>query len=329
MQKTVAAMIACLAIALCAEGWAGAESRKWKIGHVRPSGSAIDTDVHRLVERIATATNGAIAIEVYPGNKLGDYTVVQERVSVGDVEMFVGPFGSAIDKRLALAFTPFWVLTWEEAKRVYASDSLLFRQMALFLEAKNIKLIGGWPVYFGGIALTRNPPYPGNPDISKEMIIRVPPVRCFELTAKALGFTPYPITWTYAKMGLKTGMVQGILGGGAEGYLGLTETIRYYLPVKDHFEYWFVYINLNLWNELPEGTKAVIATAAQEMETGRWQVAEAGERSAIEQLKKVRVEVIDLSAGEHAAMKAKVRKTVWPEMQKEIGEAFVRVTGGK
>ena len=329
MQKTVAAMIACLAIALCAEGWAGAESRQWKIGHVRPSGSAIDTDVHRLVERIATATNGAIVIEVYPGNKLGDYTVVQERVSVGDVEMFVGPFGSAIDKRLALAFTPFWVLTWEEAKRVYASDSLLFRQMALFLEAKNIKLIGGWPVYFGGIALTRNPPYPGNPDISKEMIIRVPPVRCFELTAKALGFTPYPITWTYAKMGLKTGMVQGILGGGAEGYLGLTETIRYYLPVKDHFEYWFVYMNLNLWNGLPEGTKAVIATAAQEMETGRWQVAEASERSAIEQLKKVRVEVIYLSAGEHAAMKAKVRKTVWPEMQKEIGEAFVRVTGGK
>lgn len=322
-------MIACLAIALCAEGWAGAESRQWKIGHVRPSGSAIDTDVHRLVERIATATNGAIVIEVYPGNKLGDYTVVQERVSVGDVEMFVGPFGSAIDKRLALAFTPFWVLTWEEAKRVYASDSLLFRQMALFLEAKNIKLIGGWPVYFGGIALTRNPPYPGNPDISKEMIIRVPPVRCFELTAKALGFTPYPITWTYAKMGLKTGMVQGILGGGAEGYLGLTETIRYYLPVKDHFEYWFVYMNLNLWNGLPEGTKAVIATAAQEMETGRWQVAEASERSAIEQLKKVRVEVIYLSAGEHAAMKAKVRKTVWPEMQKEIGEAFVRVTGGK
>lgn len=329
MQKTVAAMIACLAIALCANGRAGAEPRQWKIGHVRPSGSAVDADVHRLVERIAGATNGAISIEVYPGNKLGDYTVVQERVSVGDVEMFVGPFGSAIDKRVALAFTPFWVSTWDEAKRVYASDSLLFQQMALFLEAKNIKLIGGWPVYFGGIALTRKPAHPGNPDISKEMIIRVPPVRCFELTANALGFTPYPITWTYAKLGLKTGMVQGILGGGAEGYLGLTETIRHYLPVKDHFEYWFVYVNLNLWNGLPEKTQTAITAAAREMETRRWQVAEAGERAGLEQLKKAGVEVIDVSAGEHAIMKAKVRKTVWPEMQKEIGDAFVRVTGGK
>lgn len=328
MRPAAAAMLGGLLVALCLCGVAEAEPRPWKIGHVRPSGSAVDRDVHWLVSEIATATRGAIAIEVYPGSKLGDYTVVQERVSFGDVEMFAGPFGTAIDKRVALAFTPFWVFTWEEAQRNYASGSVLFQQMALILEAKNIKLIGGWPVYFGGIALTREPAHPGNPDVSKEMIIRVPPVRCFELTAKALGFTPYPITWAYARLGLKTGMVQGVLGGGAEGYLGLTETIRHYLPVKDHFEYWFVYMNLTLWKGLPEKTQTAIAAAAQQMETRRWQVASSGEQAGLEQLKKQGVAVIDISPGEQAAMRAKVRRSVWPQMQTEIGEAFVKVTGG-
>lgn len=42
MRKTVAAMAGGLAIALCFTGWAGAESKLWKNGYVRPSGSAVD-----------------------------------------------------------------------------------------------------------------------------------------------------------------------------------------------------------------------------------------------------------------------------------------------
>ncbi|MGD8242820.1 MAG: TRAP transporter substrate-binding protein DctP [Desulfobacterales bacterium] len=326
MVKAVVATISCLLIAVCFSGVADAEPQQWKIGHVRPSGSAVDKDIQAFVQQIKAETQGAIRIDIYPGSKLGDYSVVQERVSFGEVQMFVGPFGTAIDKRLALGFTPFLVSTWDEAKTVYAQGSALFDQMAEFLEAQNIKLIGGWPVYFGGIALTKKPPEPGNPDIAKEMIIRVPPIRSFERTARVLGYTPYPITWTYAKMGLKTGMVEGILGGGAEGYLGLKGVIKYYLPIRDHFEYWFVYMNLDLWNSLSEKTKTLFNNLSREMEIKRYAVAEAEERDSIDKLAKIGVEIINIDEKEHALMKEKVRKTVWPEMREEIGEVFEEIT---
>jgi TRAP-type C4-dicarboxylate transport system substrate-binding protein len=322
MNKTVVTALACLLLLVFLSDRGYAEPQRWKIGHVRPSGSAVDKDIRVLADRIKTETDGTILLDIYPANRLGDYSVVQERVSFGEVEMFVGPFATAIDKRVELAFTPFLVSTWQEAKEVYSHDSILFRKMGAFLEAQKIKIIAGWPVYFGGIALTAKPARPGDPDISKDMIIRVPPIRSFELTAKELGYTPYPITWAYAKMGLKTGMVEGIMGGGAEGYLGLKGVIRYYLPVKDHFEYWFVYMNLNLWNGLSEQNRTIIADACQEMEKSRYAVAEADEIASIEKLKDSGVEVVEFNDAERSAMRAKVRKNVWPLMKQQIGEDF-------
>ena len=139
--------------------------------------------------------------------------------------------------------------------------------MSALLEAQNIKILGGWPVYFGGIVLTEEPEEPANPNISKDMIIRVPPIRSFVLTAEALGYTPYPITWLYARDGLKTGMVKGIMGGGAEGYEGLGDLAKYYIVAKDHFEYWFIYMNLDLWKGLSEEYKAIIQQSAVKMES--------------------------------------------------------------
>lgn len=325
MGKLVMVILtAFLAIAVSSFGEA-AETQRWKIGHVRPAGSAVDKDIRQFVDQIGAQTQGAIQFEVYPGNKLGDYAVVQERVSFGEVEMYVGPFGTSIDKRLALAFTPFLVSDWDQAKAVYHQGSALFKEMGGWLAAQNIHLVGGWPVYFGGIGLTQKPAQPGNPDLDKEMIIRVPPVRCFERAARELGFTPYPITWTYAKMGLKTGMVAGIMGGGAEGYLGLKGVLKYYLPVKDHFEYWFVYVNRGLWNRLPETQQTLIRTLAGDMEQRRYAVAEAAEAASVDALAREGVSILPLGDGERRAIQEKVKRNVWPEMRSEIGAVFDRI----
>jgi TRAP-type C4-dicarboxylate transport system substrate-binding protein len=315
-------ILCCLATALVVPESLAQPARPWRIGHVRPAGSAIDNDVAAFVERVTTATGGSLRFEIFSGNKLGDYSIVQERVSFGEVEMFVGPFGTAADRRLMLAFTPFLVSTWEEARRLYSPSSPLREHMGKYLEAQNIKILGGWPVYYGGIALTEEPREPRNPDVSKNIIIRVPPIRSFELTARELGYTPYPITWMYAKSGLKTGMVGGLIGGGAEGYKGLAPIVRYYLPVKDHFEYWFLYTNLELWNALPAKQQTAIMQAAETMEAQRYARAEADERASIAELRKRGVEVIVMDEATIARMREKVKATVWPVLRKDVGPAF-------
>lgn len=318
MNKPVMTLLVCLLMVVFSGSSMAAD--RWKLGHLRPAGSAVDTDLKQLVQEIETGSS--IRIDIHPAGKLGDYALVQERVSFGEVDMFVGPFGTAIDKRLSLAFTPFLVSDWETAKTVYSPASPLFTQMQAYLTDQNIKLLGGWPVYFGGIATTREPAGHGDPDIQRNLIIRVPPFRCFEQTARELGYTPYPITWTYAKMGLKTGMVEGIIGGGAEGYLGLKDIVRYYVPVRDHFEYWFVYMNLAKWNRLSDKEKQTMTDACRRMEEQRYRVAQAQEQLNMERLKQNGVTILDITDAEYDAMKQKIRQTVWPEMRREIGPAF-------
>ncbi len=324
-KESVALILSFLIVVFCSSEIYADTSKRWKIGHLRSSGSAIDKEVHMFIEQIKKQTEGRFSFDVYSGGRLGDYSIVQERVSFGEVELFVGPLSTSIDKRIILATTPYLVNSWSEAKEVYSQGSELFQTMAGFLKEQNIKLIGGWPVYFGGIGLTEQPDQPGNPDIGKKMIIRTPPIRSFELTTRQLGYTPYPITWTYAKMGLKTGMVSGIIGGGAEGYAGLKDLIKYYIPVKDHFEYWFLYMNMDTWKELSEEEKHLFVTAAKEMEERRYLIAEALEKDSIFQLKKQGATIVELNEKELGTMRTKVRQNVWPVLEKEIGPVFNRI----
>jgi len=323
MNKMSIILIPCLILALFSTGELYADSsERWKIGHLRQSGSAIDRDIHQLIEVIGTKTDNSIVFDVYPGNRLGDYSAVQERVSFGEVQVYVGPLATSIDKRLLIATTPYLVNSWADAKEVYHQGSYLLTKVAGMLGEQNIKLLGGWPVYFGGIGLRQKPPEPGNPDVFKKMIIRVPPIRSFELTARELGYTAYPITWTYAKMGLKTGMVDGIIGGGAEGYSGFKDSIKYYIPVRDHFEYWFVYMNLDTWNDLTDDEQNHFLGAVKEMEQKRYLIAEKQEKESIELLKKQGVKIIDLSSEELLKMREKIQAKVWPVLAREIGPDF-------
>lgn len=296
-----------------------ADNQVWKIGHVRPIGSSVDKDIRGLTKEISEKTDGQINFEVYPASKLGDYSLVQERCSFGEVEMYVGPFGTTIDRRLALPAAPYLVKNWPEAKRVFAHDSLLMKKMAVFLEQQNIKLLGGWPVYFGGILTTKQPIELKIPEINKQVLLRVPPINSFRWTAKALGYTPYPITWVYARSGLESGMVEGVLGGGAEGYLGLSKWGKYYLAINDHFEHWLVYMNLELWQKLTAQQKSIIESSVRSMEDRRFQVAEAEEKHSLKELQSQGIDVIYFSKDEINNLSQQVRKDVWPLLERDLG----------
>ena len=326
MKRVLGVLLASLlGLVLLSAETHGDQKRPWKIGHVRPKGSPIDRETRNLVETITKDSKGRITFDVVPESRLGDYTIVSEMVAMGDVQMFIGPFGTATDRRLALPFIPYLVTNWAEARKVFAPGRPMLKRMGEFLEQQHIKILGGWPVYFGGIVLKREPLSPGNPDFPKGMILRVPPMRSFELTGRAMGYTPYPITWTYALIGFKTGMVDGLIGGGAEGYAGLKDLAKVYLPVKDHFEYWFIYMNLDLWKGLSNDEKTALENAVREMERRRWEVAEAEEQASVKRLIDQGTKVIPFSDADLARTIQKVRENVWPFLKQDIGEAFDEV----
>ena len=81
MKKFLTIIWICVTVIVFQLTESGAGPKAWKIGHVRPEGSAIDKDINTFSEAVRQGTEGAIVFGIYPANKLGDYSVVQERVS--------------------------------------------------------------------------------------------------------------------------------------------------------------------------------------------------------------------------------------------------------
>jgi TRAP-type transport system periplasmic protein len=302
---------------------AGTPQYKWKLAHIRPAGAAIDKDMKGFVEKVAQDSGGRIAIEIYPASQLGDYTVVQERVSLGAVEMQIGPLGTTVDKRLNLPSAPYLAKDWKDARALFSRESQLWKKTAELLEKQDLHAIGGWAVYFGGIVLTKEPPSPGDPNVPKNIKIRVPPIKSFELTADALGYLATPIPWADTFTAMQSGIVNGAIGGGAEGYFAnFRDLAKFYLAVNDHFEYWFLYINSGLWKKLSDADKKIVQTAADEMEKRRWGVAEQDEQANEKRLSDNGIKVLKFNEQELTKMTEKARKVAWPVIKRDIGAEF-------
>lgn len=246
--------------------------------------------------------------------------MVQERVGLGDVEMQLACLGTTMDPGLMIQSLPYIVSNWKEASILYATGSPLMNVVADLLKKQNLKLISGWPCYFGGICLTKEPPSPADPDVPKKIKIRVPPQKSFELCADALGYLATPIPWSEAFTSLQTGIVDGAIGAGAEGYYSnFRDLAKYYLAVNDHFEMWYFYMNLDLWNSLSKEDQQLIQNLGSELEHKRFAIAEEEEKANEQRLRDFGIKVINFTDEELARFAKKIKENVWPKLRGDIG----------
>jgi len=326
--KRIVLIVLVLTVAAATVWATGDTERAWKVGHVRPQGTSTDTDLVAFTKAVQEASNGMMKIEVFPASQLGNYTVVQERVGIGDVEMQLAPAANSVTKALSITAAPYLVTNWENAKDMFAWGGNLMNAVEKMFEKENIKVIAQYPKYFGGVALAKAPAAPKDPYSNQGLKIRVPGIKSFELTATALGFLATPIPFSEAFTAMQTGIVDGVIGSGAEGYWSsFRDLTKYYLPVNSHFEMWFLYMNKSLWDKLTDEEKALLQKAARQMEESRWKTAPTETKSYEEQLAGVGVEIINYSDSELAKIAKKVREEVWPQIKGEYGaELFDSLT---
>ncbi len=248
MKKILLVLLA-LAVAFGAvSGWtlsasAAEKSYTWKISHVRPADTAVDKDMKWFAEKLAKESNGRITINIFGASQLGDYSVVQERISVGAVDMACQPLVAAADKRLMVSSFPYLADSWASARKIYVSGSPLMNTVGELIAKQDIKLLAVWPVYFGGIALKKAPAAPTDPNAKQGLKVRVPPIKSYQVLADALGYQATPLPFSEAFTAMQTGIVDGVVGSGAEGYYSnFRDVTKFYLPgdhsyravVRDH-----------------------------------------------------------------------------------------------
>jgi len=128
---------------------------------------------------------------------------------------------------------------------------------------------------------------------------------------------------------MQTGVVDGAIGMGAEGYFSnMADLVKYYLPINDHFECWHAYMNLEKFESLSDLQQEAIMTAAANMEANRWEVAEAETAEYEAKLTEKGAVVVEFTDEQLQAFGEKAKTEVWPHVAPEVGEDyFAMVTG--
>lgn len=298
-----------------------AQAADLKMSHVRPAGATIDVELKAYAEAVKEATGGDVNIEIFAASALGDYTTVQERISVGAIEMATQPAATGVDRQMQISSFPYLASNWAEAQKIYGQGGVLQETMAELYAKQDITMLAAYPVYFGGISLHVDPVNPGDPSTSNGIKVRVPGIKSFQLTGEALGYIPSPIPFSEAFTAIQTGVVDGVIGSGAEGYYrSFRDVTKAYVPANTHFEVWYMIISNETLNSLDADDQAALKKAAVEFEAARWVVAETDQAKNEKLLAdELGTNVVSLSDAELAAMAKKVRAEVWPQVLEDVG----------
>ncbi|WP_148255537.1 TRAP transporter substrate-binding protein DctP [Aidingimonas lacisalsi] len=291
-----------------------------KISHLRPQDTEHDKNVKALVESVTSKTDD-IDFRVFPANSLGDYTTVQERISVGAVEMALQPISSSADKKLQIGLLPYLASDWDEATEIFGRGSAIREAVADRYQEQNIKVLAGYPVYFGGISLNREPVEVDSVDDKGGIKLRVPPFKTFSLLGNALGYISSPLPFSEAFTSIQTGVVDGAMGAGAEGYYNsLRDVTEYYIPQNTHFEFWYLLINDDTFEGLNKQAQSSLLDAAKSFESQRWEEAESSQELYEKRLEEAGTVVVDASDELLEASAKAAKNDVWPEIISDMGE---------
>ena len=331
MKKSAMLLVLALAVGfafLAGGAFAAEKSYSWKVAHIRPANSEIDKEMNWFAEEMKKATNGRVDIKIYGANQLGDYTVVQEKIGIGSVEMGIMSAATNVDKKL-LAFTLQYVVpTYELAKKNYSSGAPFANYVAKLYEKQGIKVLAYWPVYFGGIGLLKEPAEPLNPTSQKNLKVRVPTMKTWETLANTFGYQATPLPFAEFFTAAQTGIVDGIFRGGAENYhVSFQDLMKCYIAANTHFECWPFTINLALYESLSEADRKILDAKAKELEERRWAKAVTDQDHYVDLMEKAGTKVYRPTEAQLKEFAKIGREVSWAEFKKVIGEkAYNEIT---
>lgn len=298
-----------------------AQATQLKISHIRPQGTTIDTELRDFGQQLEAATEGEVKLRIYPASALGDYSTVQERISVGAIDMAVQPAATAASRKMQISAFPYVAENWAQAKKIYGPGGAIYDAMKGLYAQSDIVMLAAYPVYFGGIALNTDAVAPADPSVEKGIKVRVPGIKSFQLTSDALGYISSPLPFSEAFTAVQTGVVDGVIGGGAEGYYAsFRDVTKTYVPINTHFEVWYMIINAEALADLDKDDQQALKAAAVAFEEKRWGTAEADQAKNEQKLAEYGANIVKLSDADLAAAAQKVRAEVWPKILKDVGE---------
>lgn len=275
-------------------------------------------------DEVSEGTDGRVDITPYYSSVIGSWEIMTEMLIRNDIQVVFDAVNSTYDPRLAVAYyMPFLVKDYDEYWQLYGPGGLIRDLYSEIAEPLGIVQFGAAPRGMGGITTTEVPPSPGDPDVTKNMKIRIMGLKECRLTYERLGYMTTAISYSEVYSALQTGIVEGQMGGGAFQATLFKDVQGCYIQYNDYCEsYWFS-MNKESYDSLTPEDQKVIRDAAERQCLTQFNYVREMDEKCLQELRDFGLEVILLSPEEIEACAAAIREDVWPELELMIGTVIM------
>ncbi len=229
-----------------------------RMSHVFAPNEQLTKSLDIVIDKIAERTDGAIIIQHYPQGQLATYKDGVEQVARGAKFISVEDpsyLGDYVPDFNALV-GPMLYKTFDEYEYMIQTD--LVKGMLEELEEEHRIKVLALDYIFGFRNLKTNKVIT-TPDDLRGLKIRVPGSQLFIDTLTAMGATATPLAFGETLSAVQQGVVDGLEGTmDAYGTNGSAEVAKYMAFTRHFLGTCGVYINLDLFNEIPAEYQAII-----------------------------------------------------------------------
>ena len=279
---------------------------------------------YKFKEIVESKSNGEIEIKVYPANQLGDYTQVYEELRRGTIDMATISVPSQFDQRLDVTYLHYLAMNYPEAEKVYAKGSAMFKIMEELHAGLDVKFLGFNVEGFGVLGFSKKPDNMKDPAAAKNILLRVPPMAVFKITADDQGFQTVSVPFAELYTALQTGVADGWSGGPAMvNYLQFGDVIKYVLVNNNFFENTSYLMSDEVWASLSPEHQKIIEEATAEISKESLKVAEENDKLYPKKMEEKGIEVTYMNNRELQAWADHCRKVTWPQLEERLSKEII------
>lgn len=234
-----------------------AEPMVLKLGHYAAANHAGQTAAKMFADGVEKRTNGAIKVEVYPNNELGNPPEVLEQNILGAIDMSLPTQGqlAIYSDKFGCVMLPFAYDGYDHAYRVL--DGPFLKWAAPDLEKNGLIFLSNWEWGFRNLTNSVRPV--NKPEDVEGLKIRTPPELPNQAAMEALGGTVQTIAFGELAMALQQGVVDGQENPVSVIYSNKIYETQKYLAMTGHTYNSMVHvISKKTWDKLtPEQQKII------------------------------------------------------------------------
>jgi tripartite ATP-independent transporter DctP family solute receptor len=240
---------------------AQAQTYLFKFAHAQPPTHPRHKSMEFFKEKLESASQGRIKVELYPGGVLGKESELMDMVKVGTVQGTRGGLFERANKKYLLYTLPFFFSDIEQTKKLFRSS---FGEKLNQGARTNGFYVPATGAAGGFRQFTNNTKPIMTPDDMKGLKMRTPPIDSIIRTMGALGASPQQVPYTETYMALKTKVVDGQENPCSNMVeMKFYEVQKYLTEVNYQIHPDAFFVNLAWYEGLPADLKTIFTDSAK------------------------------------------------------------------